>query len=275
MPSLDSSRGRFRLADRHIGVLAHLADKETPPTELFHSLRELQGIGLVGEEGELSPLLRDFLMALADPLVLVHVEVIGQSGPLQHGVIVGQETVISHDSWPYEEESEYTPVDPQMLIWEMARKVNLRREEFKAFDPPTLSTTMGALDAAFAALERSGGDPGTARSAVQDALAVSGDLAGPVHASFTDLVLSINSMWRVTTVWDETREGKRLAATGRSLAVWDCGPNGYWIREEPQEPVRDGEIAPGDSLTVTQASGGQLWDRITDLLPDKADLIGD
>ena len=46
MPSFDSSRGRFRLAGRHIAVLAHLLDKETPPAEL-------QQAGLVGPEGEL------------------------------------------------------------------------------------------------------------------------------------------------------------------------------------------------------------------------------
>lgn len=67
MPSLDSSRGRFRLADRHIGTLAHLADKETPPAELSYSLGELQEIGLVGREGELSPLLRELLTTLANP----------------------------------------------------------------------------------------------------------------------------------------------------------------------------------------------------------------
>lgn len=274
MPSLDSSRGRFRLADRHIGTLAHLADKETPPAELSYSLGELQEIGLVGREGELSPLLRELLTTLANPLVIVHAEVIGQNGPLQHGVIVGQEAVISHDSWPDEEESEYTPIDPQMLIWEMTRKVNLRREEFKAFDHSTLSTTMGVLDAAFAAVEGSAGDPETARAAVEDALALSGELKNQARASFTELILSVNSMWRITTVWDETHEGKRTAATGRSLAVWDCGPNGYWIREEPQEPVGDTAVAPTDPLRLTQTSAAKLWDRITDLLPDKAELVG-
>lgn len=51
MPSYDSSRARFRLADRHIAVFAHLLDGETPPEELWESLVELQRIGLVGEEG--------------------------------------------------------------------------------------------------------------------------------------------------------------------------------------------------------------------------------
>ncbi|MFH8989205.1 hypothetical protein [Streptomyces sp. NPDC017940] len=89
----------------------------------------MQQIGLVGPEGELSPLLREFLTALARPLVLVQAEVTGQHGSLAHGVVVAQDAVFSHDAWPGEEESEYVPIEPGTLVWEMARKVKLRRGE--------------------------------------------------------------------------------------------------------------------------------------------------
>lgn len=53
----DSSGACFRLADRDIVVFAHFLDGETPPEELWKSLVDLQGIGLVGEESELAWLL--------------------------------------------------------------------------------------------------------------------------------------------------------------------------------------------------------------------------
>ncbi|MBB6076143.1 hypothetical protein HNR57_002048 [Streptomyces paradoxus] len=37
---------------------------------------ELQRVGLVGEEGELAPLLRASIGALADPLIVIQVEII-------------------------------------------------------------------------------------------------------------------------------------------------------------------------------------------------------
>ena len=165
MPSYDSSRARFRLADRHIAVFAHLLDGETPPEELWESLVELQRIGLVGEEGELASVLRGPLGALADPMVVIQVEITGELGAVDHGVIVGQEAVISHDGWPGEEESEYVSIEPNTLVWELARKVNLHRTEKPEEGAPEVrvETTMGALDAAFVALETPERSPRSAR----------------------------------------------------------------------------------------------------------------
>ncbi|MFD4761405.1 hypothetical protein ACFWOJ_21760 [Streptomyces sp. NPDC058439] len=273
MPSFDSSRGRFRLADRHIAVFAHLLDKETPPAELFHSLRELQQTGLVGPEGELSPLLRDLLTAVANPLVLIQAEVTGQHGPLTHGVVVGQDAVFSHDGWPGEEESEYVPIEPSTLVWELARKVKLQRveiEESELRDVSEIKTTMGALDATFAALEQASDDVDTTRTAALDALSGASDLTEPELSTLVELTMSLNSTWRITTAWG----GKPGAASVRSIAVWDCGHHGHWQRVQPQEPIQEGEIGPDSTLQIVRTSPGRLWDQIADLLPDKEDLVG-
>lgn len=106
----------------------------------------------------MAPLLRDLLGTLADPMVLIQVEITGEHGPVNHGVVVGQEAVISHDGWPGEEESEYVSIEPNTLVWELARKVNLHRGEKPEEGAPEVrvETTMGALDAAFVALEEPG-----------------------------------------------------------------------------------------------------------------------
>lgn len=274
MPSYDSSRARFRLADRHIAVFAHLLDGETPPEELWESLVELQRIGLVGEEGELAPLLRELLGALAEPMVLIQVEVTGEHGPVNHGVIVGQEAVISHDGWPGEAESEYVSIEPHTLVWELARKVNLHRGEKPEEGAPELriETKMAALDAAFVALEKPGADDDATRELVRKALVeADADLREPVLGQFLELVVSLNATWRITTAWDGKHDGETSTMI-RALAVWDCGPAGYWIREQPEEPIMPGQVGPDSPLVLVKSHSAEVWEKITDLLPDREEL---
>ncbi|WP_217140659.1 hypothetical protein [Streptomyces sp. AC627_RSS907] len=276
MPSYDSSRARFRLADRHIAVFAHLLDGETPPQELAESLTELQRIGLVGEEGELAPLLRDLLGTLADPLVMIQVEVTGEHGPVNHGVVVGQDAVISHDGWPGEEESEYVSIEPNTLVWELARKVNLHRGGEKPEEGVPeirVETTMAALDAAFVALEEPGPDDDATREGVREALGEADpDLKGDALDRFRDLVASLNATWRITTAWDGRHDGERSAMV-RALAVWDCGPLGHWIREQPEEPIMPGQVGPDSRLALVRSDAAEVWRKITDLLPDREELL--
>ncbi|MFD9069418.1 hypothetical protein [Streptomyces lasiicapitis] len=271
MPSFDSSRGRFKLADRHLAVFSHLLDKETPPAELRHSLGELQQIGLVGPEGELSPLLREFLTTLASPLVMIQAEVTGQHGPLAHGLVVGQDAVFSHDAWPGEEESEYVPIEPQTLVWEMARKVKLRRGERDGSGTAGVSeitTTMGALDAVFAALEGVSDETADLQAVGVAALSAASDLAEPELTALVDLTLSLDATWRMTTAW-----GAEGAQSVRSIAVWDCGDQGHWLRVQPEEPIEEGQVGPESTLRLVRSNAGEVWDKLVDLLPDKADLV--
>lgn len=275
MPSYDSSRARFRLADRHIAVFAHLLDGRTPPEELTESLAELQRVGLVGEEGELAPLLRDLLGALADPVVIIQVEVTGEHGPVNHGVVVGQEAVVSHDAWPGEEESEYVSIEPTTLVWELARKVNLHRggKPEKGESEVRIGTTMAALDAAFVALEEPGVDDDATRENVRKALTQADtDLQEPALDQFLELVVSLNATWRMTAGWGGEHDGER-ASMVRALAVWDCGPLGYWIREQPEEPILPGQVGPDSALVLRKSNAGEVWRRITGLLPDREDLV--
>ncbi|CCK28246.1 hypothetical protein BN159_3867 [Streptomyces davaonensis JCM 4913] len=277
MPSYDSSRARFRLADRHIAVFGHLLDGETPPEELGESLAELQRIGLVGEEGELAPLLRDLLGTLANPLVMIQVEITGQHGPVDHGVVVGQESVFSHDAWPGEEESEYVSIEPRTLVWELARKVNLHRDERSDGDASEerIATTMAALDAAFVALDEPGQSDDATRDVVRKALVeADADLTEPALGRFLELVLALNATWRITTAWDGRHDG-RQATMVRALAVWDCGPLGYWIREQPEEPIVAGQVGPDSPLVLARSTSGKVWKKLADLLPDREDLLID
>ncbi|MFE5397339.1 hypothetical protein ACFQ9U_22630 [Streptomyces sp. NPDC056568] len=278
MPSFDSSRARFRLADRHIAVFAHLVDGQTPPEELTPSLTELQRVGLVGEEGELAPLLGDLLRTLADPVMMIQVEITGAHGPLNHGVVVGQDAVIAHDGWPGEEESEYVSIEPNTLVWELARKVNLHRGERPEEGAPEVrvGTTMAALDAAFVALEEPGPDDDATRDLVRTALVEADPALADRDQELTtlrDLIVSLNATWRITTSWDGEHEGER-AAMVRALAVWDCGPLGHWIREQPEEPILPGQVGPESPLVLVRSHAAEVWRKITALIPDREELVG-
>lgn len=282
MPSYDSSRTRFRLAERHIAVLGHLSDHQSPPEELFPSLGELQELGLVGPEGELDLALRQLIETLADPVAVVRVEVAGGHGPVQHGLVVGPDAVIAHEGWPGEEESEYLSILPATLVWEMARMVNLHGGSGPEPAVPRIETTMGALDSALAAL--AAGSETTVDGAplapddgallARGALAAADpSLADPELALLADLVCALTCTWRVTVVWGAPLTPAAEPVTAlRALAVWDCGALGYWVREQPEEPILPGGVDATTPLHLTPTTTSTLWTRLTDLLPDPPDL---
>lgn len=117
MPSYDSTRGRFRLAEQHLAVLGHRIEGEEVPAELAGPDRELRETGLTDEAGDFSILLAPLVSTLRAPAVVLHVEALGEHGTLHHGVTIGDGYVYSHESWPGSEESEYVRLEPNMLVW--------------------------------------------------------------------------------------------------------------------------------------------------------------
>lgn len=138
-------------------------------------------------------MLRELLTALARPLVLVRTEVTGEHGPMTHGLVVGHDAVCSHDAWPGEEESEYVPIEPQTMVWEMARKVKLRRvilDETEISEISKISevkTTMGALDGVLTVLGQNSGDVAAARSAALSSLSATGGIGEPELLTLVEL----------------------------------------------------------------------------------------
>ncbi|MDT9701470.1 hypothetical protein [Streptomyces sp. P17] len=148
----------------------------------------------------------------------------------------------------------YTTSRDATLVWELARKVNLHRGEKpeEGESEVRIETTMAALDAAFVALEEPGADDDATRENVRKALAeADADLKESALGQFLELVVSLYSTWRITTGWDGRHDGEQ-ATIVRALAVWDCGPLGYWIREQPEEPITPGQVGPEVVSLVVQ-----------------------
>ncbi|MET9253178.1 hypothetical protein [Streptomyces sp. NPDC003717] len=248
-------------------VLLRLLNKEAPPAELRYSLAELQRLGLVGPDGQLLPLLHELLGALAHPAVSIQADVTGPQGTLRHGLLVGEDSVISYDEWPGEGESEYGPIDITTLVDEMARKVRLRRSpaETETLEVTEIRTTTGILDTLLTALNTAPHDLPSAKEALLT------DVQRGTHdedrelAALVTILLSLDAAWRMTATWDS----EQGAESTRSMAVWDCGRHGYWLRTDAHEPHEEGEPDPNSPLTLIRSDATRIRGGLADLLPKK------
>ncbi|MFJ2444294.1 histidine kinase [Streptomyces sp. NPDC087658] len=274
MPSFDISRSRFRLADAHMVVLSELAAGDEVPDEFAAARKELLECGLIDEDGKLSAALLPLMKTTLAPGVVISLEAAGRQGKLHHGMLIGEEHAVAHETWPGGTEAEYSCVEPKTLVWKLAEMVNLQQSPAgRNTALSVVETTIGTVEAGLAVLEgerlvRSADDE---REMIGRALATGGGLGGPELTLVTDLISELRSSWRLTSAWRTHHEGQGGTET-RGFAVWDCGPLGYWLRESPAEPV------PAERITLTSAfrlvcvDARTIWTRITDLLPDQGEL---
>ncbi|MFE3518416.1 histidine kinase [Streptomyces sp. NPDC059166] len=291
MPSFDISRARFRLADEHLIVLSELATGAPLPGELATARQELVDCGLVDGGGRLSPLLLPLINTVLSPGVVVSLEAAGRQGSLHHGMLIGEEHVVAHEAWPGTNEAEYSLVDPKMLVWKLADMVNLRQTTTGVAPGASAASARPASDASGAALSVVETAVGTAeaglavlagpavlpaaeeRRAILEALAAGGP-ARPAERELdllAELISGLRSSWRLTSAWRGHGDGRDVT-TARGIAVWDCGPLGYWQRELPTEPVAEERITPDAPFRLVRVEPRTLWAQITGLLPDAAEL---
>jgi hypothetical protein len=272
MPSYDSTRGRFRLAESHLAVLGHRIEGEEVPSELAEADRELREAGLIDQDGNLDFALIPLVSTLRAPTVVLHVEALGEHGTLHHGVTIGDGYVYSHESWPGSAESEYVRLEPNMLVWALARMVNLQGEDTVEVATPEIDATMAVLDAGLATLDSLQGltaEEGIDR--IAEALKGAGLIRKSQLSTLAKLIAGMRSSWRMTAAWQGHDEGTP-ALQARGFAVWDCGPLGYWHRELPAEPVLPGQVDDTTPLRLVRVDVKEVWQLITDLLPAREEF---
>ncbi|MEU7695009.1 hypothetical protein [Microbispora hainanensis] len=226
---------------------------------------ELRAARLINDDDAVVPELADLTNALAEPIVLVQIEMTGAQGVTNHGAVVGNEACYMYEGWPGEPESEYVPTELSTLVWSLARAVGLRERDAKPPAAPIITTTIGVMDAGFVALaEADTDDVEETVERLRAALAAEGGLADPELTVFTHLLLQLNGNWRMTTAWNN-REGKGTDIRG--ITVLDCGPLGYWLRERPAEPIMPGTVTPASELRLVFTETPRVWELITELLP--------
>ncbi|MFJ2951767.1 hypothetical protein ACIO8H_29710 [Streptomyces sp. NPDC087226] len=266
MPSYDSTRGRFRLAESHLAVLRHRVEGEEVPPELAEADRELREAGLTDQAGNLDLLVSPLVGTLRAPAVVLHVEALGEHGTLHHGVTIGDDYVYSHEAWPGSEESEYVRLEPAMLVWALARMVNLQGEDTVEVAAPVVEATTAVLDAGLDILDSLHGltaEEGVDR--VAEALKGAGLTRKSQLTTLAKLIAGMRSSWRMTAAW-QGRDGGAPAPRVRGFAVWDCGPLGYWHRQLPAEPILPGQVDDTTPLKLVRIDAKEVWQLITDLL---------
>ncbi|MCL7376202.1 MULTISPECIES: histidine kinase [unclassified Streptomyces] len=274
MPSYDITRPRFRLTDEHVIVLTELATGRPVPDEYAAAGDELRQCGLLGRDGELSVLLLPMMKTLVNPVVVISLEATGRQGTLNHGLIIGEDHVVAHQSWPGEREAEYTTVEPKTLVWAMANLVNLQQSAaVRDAGLAVVETTVATLEAGVGSMADvpATASGGAERERVRAALESTGTLSEPALALFADMIGELRSSWRMTAAW-RGRDGGQDGVAVRGFGVWDCGPLGYWHRELPAEPVAPGQVGPASAVRLTRTDAKRIWEMITDLLPAEGEI---
>ncbi|MFI0925940.1 histidine kinase [Streptomyces sp. NPDC021012] len=273
MPSFDVTRSRFRLNDDEVFVLAQLATGQPVPDSLEPAAARLRDAGLVNGAGELSALLLPLMKTLVQPSVIVSLEAGGRQGTLHHGLLIGDEHVVCHETWPGEEEAEYRLVEPRTVVWTLADLVALRQSgEFEGEE--VVETTVGVLEAGLAALEKASAEPGAnERALVAEALRAAGgtSVTASTASRLADLIVELRSQWRMTAAWQGRQDGAQ-GVVARTVAAWDCGPLGYWLRELPAEPLAEGGAPADGPFRLRPVTPKRVWQELTALLPDATEL---
>ncbi|ALC28349.1 histidine kinase [Streptomyces bacillaris] len=274
MPSYDITRPRFRLADEHIIVLTELATGQPAPEGYGTAREELHRCGLLSGADILSVLLVPVMKTLINPVVMVSLEATGRQGTLNHGLIIGQDQVVAHQSWPGEREAEYTLVEPKMMVWAIANMVGLQQSATVPDEGPALvETTLETLEEGIGSLAAvpAAASGEQEREHIRGALESTGSLEGPTLVRFAEMIGELRSSWRLTAAW-RGHDGSEDGVTARGFGVWDCGPLGYWHRELPAEPVALGQIGPESPVRLARTDAKRIWGMITDVLPAEGEI---
>jgi hypothetical protein len=147
-----------------------------------------------------------------EPRVIVRVEMTGPYGVTQSGAVVGDDFIFTHENWPGEAESEYVPVEPETLVWALARLVDLHRDFTAEVDSAEeIVSTMGTFDRVIERMEA---------GEFEEPEAVTEAVGAPVRLA--EVLAQLNCMWRMTVAWQgagETR-GEYAGLAVSALAGW-------------------------------------------------------
>ena len=274
MPTLDTLRRRISLTEAQLELLRLQSNAETSPDldpGQAAGLAALTAAGLVTRDGGIHPLVADLAAAMSRPVLEIWIETMSQQGPtVGHIVVRGDEDLWYTDPWPGAgdgDEVVFVKDELPQLLWIIARLVGFRRSTPPEQARPVTAElrTVASLLAAFSA--ESGDSWDDVRTvAIARLDEIFGTMSAEQREMWIAVLATLQGTWRITCAWGpETRHA-------RGLAVWDCGPGGFWVRTTPAEPLLPEDITPEAEATFVPTSGGDLWKAFAALLPSKAEL---
>ncbi|KQR08276.1 hypothetical protein [Cellulomonas sp. Leaf334] len=265
MAQLDVVRRRISLSDDEFETLRLVHNAEPVADEARQALVEA---GIVDADGAIAPLVLDLVQTVSEPMIECAVETAGPQGAANALLAVREETVWYTDPWPQGGSTVYSQDELPQILWILARLVGLRRREVPRVATP-FTVPLRAIDAVVQtmALSEEAWEPTRIVATAQLERFFGADLADQDRTMLMATLSFLESTSRVTLVW-----GPDIATDARGLVLWDCGPGGYWVREQPAEPLRAEDITPDTPAHFRPVTGGDAWKLLAGLLPSSADL---
>lgn len=260
----------MRLSDDHVRALrAHVDEVELDDDAGRAAAQELRDAGLITGP-LLHPLLVDHVRVMTFPALQLAVEVHGPQGDSVANVVVSGRDVWASDPWPSDGRDgavAWTRSEVPTLLWDLARLVGLRTTAVPA-DAVPLRADLGSVDGLLSVLAQV--PPEERERARLAVLARSGEhlahLPGEARVRWTALLATLQSSWRISCAWGGVR------GDVRSLAVLDCGDEGYWQRVEPTDALAAEDLVATTPVHLEPVDAARLWQAVSDLLPSSAEL---
>ncbi|WP_019135430.1 hypothetical protein [Cellulomonas massiliensis] len=266
MARVDAVRHRIAVTDDELETLRRLSNGD----DVEAGARErLAADGLLDGEGLMTPFVADLVRTMAEPMIRCVVETAGPQGAQVAVVSVREERVWYTDPWPQDDDegaTAYHQDELPQLLWILARLVGLRRHDVPKVARP-FTVPLRAIDAVLQAMalgERAWEPARTVATAELERLF--GDVAEDDRMMLLATLSYLEATARVTMIWGPE------PTDARGLALWACGPGGYWVRTSPAEPLAAEDITPDALATFEPVAGGQVWEALAALLPSSAEL---
>ncbi|WP_456785709.1 hypothetical protein [Cellulomonas sp. P5_C5] len=268
MAQLDVVRRRISLSDDEFETLRLVHNDEPVADEARQALVDA---GIVSDDDGIAPLVLDLVRTVSEPMIECAVETAGPQGAANALLAVREETVWYTDPWPQggpTPSTVYCQDELPQILWVLARLVGLRRREVPPVATP-FTVPLRAIDAVVQtmALSEDAWEPTRIVATAQLERFFGADIAEQDRTMLMATLSFLESTSRVTLVW-----GPEIGTDARGLVLWDCGPGGYWVREQPAEPLRAEDITPDTAAHFRPVSGGEAWRLLAGLLPSSADL---
>ncbi|MDC7120346.1 hypothetical protein OMK64_02220 [Cellulomonas fimi] len=267
MARLDVVRRRVALSEDELETLRLLHNGEPAPEEARAALVRA---GVVDDDGAVHPLVVDLVRTVTEPMIQASVETAGPQGPTLAVLAVREETVWYTDPWPQggdDAGAVYCQDELPQVLWILARLAGLRRREVPKIATP-FTVPLRAVDAVVQTMSLTDDTWEPAKVVATAQLErFFGEVAEADRSMLLATLSFLESTARVSLVW-----GPDAATDARGLALWDCGPGGYWVREQPAEPLRPEDVTPDTLAMFRPVSGGEVWGLLAGLLPSSADL---
>jgi hypothetical protein len=271
-PRVDTGRLRARLSPAHLAALGALvAGADTAPQQQTASA-ELRDAGLLdapGRDPGVHPLLVDVVRTLAAAQVVLDVETSGPEGRSGHGISVAGERACLVQGWPGDDVAEYALIAPRLAVPALAVACGLTAPGPGAAGAPApvlgeVSAPLRVVEEALRALGAA--DTGWAAARTAAVEVVSAHLVDDAAARLVDVLAALRRALRITATVPRTD------TPARGLVALDAGPQGWWVRTVPAEPLSSEALVaafadPDTVVRLEPRTPGQLWRALVDLVP--------